>query len=80
MERIDAESPIEVDYIGLIPQVYPVMEKQVNLDNKLDQNIYNACVNTLKLCMMEDYVDTPWREQCLYVYDSRNQALCGYRV
>ena len=72
------ESPIEINYIGIIPQVYPVKEKQITLENKLDQRIYDACVNTLKLCMMEHYVDTPWREQCLYAYDSRNQILCGY--
>ena len=29
---------------------------------------------------MEHYVDTPWREQCLYAFDSRNQMLCGYYV
>ena len=78
--EIYTEAPIEINSIGLIPQVYPVKEKQVTLDNELDQKIYDACVNTLKLCMMEHYVDTPWREQCLYVYDSRNQALCGYKA
>lgn len=78
--EITVEAPIEIAYIGIIPQVYPVKEKQVRLENELDQKIYNACVNTLKLCMLEHYVDTPWREQCLYAYDSRNQALCGYRV
>ena len=76
--EIYTEAPIEIEYIGLIPQVYSVKEKKVVLSNELDQRIYDACVNTLKLCMMEHYVDTPWREQCLYVYDSRNQALCGY--
>ncbi len=78
--EIYTEVPIEIESIGLIPQVYPVKEKQVKLDNALDQKIYDACANTLKLCMMEHYVDTPWREQCLYVYDSRNQALCGYKA
>lgn len=78
--EIYTEAPIEIECVGLIPQVYPVEEKQVKLDNALDQKIYDACVNTLKLCMMEHYVDTPWREQCLYVYDSRNQALCGYNA
>ncbi len=78
--EIHTEAPIEIEYIGLIPQVYPVKEKSVKLGNTLDQKIYDACVNTLKLCMMEHYVDTPWREQCLYVYDSRNQALCGYKA
>lgn len=78
--EIHTEIPIEIGNIGLIPQVYPVQEKQVKFDNALDQKIYDVCVNTLKLCMMEHYVDTPWREQCLYVYDSRNQALCGYKA
>jgi hypothetical protein len=78
--EIHTETPIEINGIGLIPQVYPIKEKSVTLDNELDQKIYDACVNTLKLCMMEHYVDTPWREQCLYVYDSRNQALCGYKA
>ena len=78
--EIYTEAPIEIECVGLIPQVYPVEEKQVKIDNALDQKIYDACVNTLKLCMMEHYVDTPWREQCLYVYDLRNQALCGYHA
>lgn len=78
--EIYTENPIDIEYVGLIPQVYEVQEKPVQLDNALDQKIYDACVNTLKLCMMEHYVDTPWREQCLYVYDSRNQALCGYKA
>lgn len=76
--EIYTEKPIEIEHIGLIPQVNPVKERQITLDNEIDQKIYDASVNTLKLCMMEHYVDTPWREQCLYVYDSRNQALCGY--
>jgi len=50
----------------------------VCMDREDDHRIYDICVNTLKLCMMEHYVDCPWREQCLYVFDSRNQMLCGY--
>lgn len=78
--EIYTELPIEIEYVGLIPQVYSITEKKVVLKDTLDQKIYDSCVNSLKLCMMEHYVDTPWREQCLYVYDSRNQALCGYQV
>lgn len=73
-----AEQPIELAYLGLIPQVYPVKEKIFKAKNELDQKIYDICVRTLKLSMMEHYVDTPWREQCLYAFDSRNQMLCGY--
>ena len=78
--EITTEAPIDIVGVGLLPQVYPVTAKKVVLDNELDQKIYDACVNTLKLCMLEHYVDTPWREQCLYVYDSRNQALFGYKA
>ena len=76
--EIYSECPIQVQYIGLLPQVYPVKKKVVALENAIDQRIYDLCVNTLELCMMEHYVDCPWREQCLYVFDSRNQMLCGY--
>ena len=73
-----AEAPIELNYLGLIPQIYPVTERSIKKENELDGRIYDLCVRTLKLCMMEHYVDTPWREQCLYAFDSRNQMLCGY--
>lgn len=76
--EVYSQYPIEVQYIGLIPQVYPVKKKSVALQNETDQKIYDLCVNTLQLCMMEHYVDCPWREQCLYAFDSRNQMLCGY--
>ena len=35
-------------------------------------------IHTLRCCMHEHYEDCPWREQALYAYDSRNQALFGY--
>ena len=75
-----AREPVSLTYLGLIPQVYPVKEKKLSKKGVLDQRIHDVCVKTLKLCMMEHYVDTPWREQCLYAFDSRNQMLCGYRV
>ena len=75
-----SQTPIEIDYVSVLPQVYEVNKKGYSFDNKLDEQIYNMCVNTLNLCMMEHYVDTPWREQCLYAFDSRNQILCGYNA
>lgn len=76
--EIESECGIDLDYIGIIPQFYPIEENKVTLENELDQRIYNLCLNSLKLCMMEHFVDCPWREQCLYAYDSRNQMLAGY--
>ena len=76
--QIDCHSDTAIDKIGIIPQFYPVKErKDVKLQG-IDKEIYEACLNTLRLCMMEHYVDCPWREQCLYAFDSRNQMLSGY--
>ena len=75
--EIDADGDVNIDTIGLIPQYYPVTVKEDSFLGK-DKEIYDICVNTLRLSMMEHYVDCPWREQCLYAFDSRNQMLCGY--
>lgn len=68
----------EIESIGILPYIYPLTETPLKLDNQLDQKIYDTCVRTLRLCMNMHYEDTPWREQALYVLDSRNQTLCGY--
>ena len=75
-----AEDPIKLCYLGVIPQIYEVEAKPYVAKCELDQRIYDLCVRTLRLSMMEHYVDTPWREQSLYAFDSRNQILCGYRA
>lgn len=69
---------VEVLEIGIMPYIYPLTETPLNLERDLDQKIYDTCVRTLRLCMNMHYEDTPWREQALYVLDSRNQMLCGY--
>ncbi len=76
--EIECEKPISDIRLSLIPQVYPVKEKEYSYLKDLDSDIYKICLNTLKLCMMEHYVDCPWREQSLYGFDSRNQMLAGY--
>ncbi|MBQ7900381.1 MAG: family 78 glycoside hydrolase catalytic domain [Clostridia bacterium] len=76
--EINSEYPIDIEYAGIIPQVYPVERRTMQLPDELDRRIYDICVNTLEKCMMEHYVDCPWREQCLYAFDSRNQMLSGY--
>lgn len=76
--EVECESPIVLEYAGVIPQVYPTVEKKAVLQDSFDQEIYDLCIKTMRLCMMERYVDCPWREQCLYAFDSRNQMLFGY--
>ena len=76
--EVFAEDDIELNYVGVLPQVYEIDELACTVEGELDRRIYDMCVNTLRLCMMEHYVDCPWREQALYAFDSRNQMLCGY--
>ncbi|MBP3334117.1 MAG: hypothetical protein J6M35_08750 [Clostridia bacterium] len=76
--EIFTEAPIQINYIGVLPQVYETETLPCIIESELDRRIYDICVNTLNLCMMEHYVDCPWREQALYAFDSRNQMLCGY--
>ena len=77
---MECESPVDLHYLTVMPQVYPVKVKPYTAKDERAKAIYELCVNSLKLCMMEHYVDCPWREQCLYAFDSRNQMLCGYEA
>lgn len=76
--EVTSEKPIELIYAGVLPQVYEVERTECEIADPLDRRIYDICVNTLEKCMMEHYVDCPWREQALYAFDSRNQMLFGY--
>lgn len=76
--EIECESDIKLDFTGIIPTIYPVSDSVMPPLCNEDKKIYEICVETLKLCMLEHYVDCPWREQGLYAFDSRNQMLTGY--
>ncbi len=76
---VESDKKIKIKTLGVLPYSYPVTEKDPPFTLAgLDKNIYDVCVRTLRLCMHEHYEDCPWREQALYVLDSRNQMLCGY--
>ncbi len=72
------EEPVQIAYLGLRPVVYPARAIGFAAANDLQQRIYDTAVRTLQLSMHEHYEDCPWREQAMYVMDSRNQMLCGY--
>ncbi len=78
--ELNCETAAENVLVGIQNQIYPVKRVAAAFENDLDRRIYEMCVNTLEKCMMEHYVDCPWREQNLYSFDSRNQMLCGYKV
>ncbi len=76
--EIFAERPIRLRGAGLCPTPYPVRTVPFDAGTPRRQAIYDVSVRTLRLCMHEHYEDCPWREQALYVMDSRNQMLAGY--
>ena len=77
--EIHCEDDVEVVDVGVIPCLYPLTEKAAPAElDPLEKRIYDVSVRTLRLCMHTHYEDCPWREQSLYVVDSRNQMLCGY--
>ena len=68
----------EVAYIGISETEYPLEIKGFDLKDSRRRQIYEIAVRTLQLCLHEHYEDCPWREQSMYITDSRNQILCGY--
>ncbi len=76
--EIFAPDTVEVVSIGLEQYMYPFEERSVEISGHLDRRIYDTCIRTLRLSTNYHYEDCPWREQALYVLDSKNQMLCGY--
>ncbi|MBO5779327.1 MAG: hypothetical protein J6R82_07155 [Clostridia bacterium] len=77
--QVFAPEGVTVEEIALLPALYPLTERPLPaLPEPLDIAIYQTAVRTLRLCMNLHYEDCPWREQALYVLDSRNQMLAGY--
>lgn len=76
--EITFSAPLTVEYLSVLPTVYPLSKVQRRFESELHQRIYDTSVRTLELCMHDHYEDCPWREQALYAMDGRNQILCGY--
>ena len=68
----------EIERIGLRETNYPLEIKPYSIADERRRKIYEISLRTLSLCMHEHYEDCPWREQSMYIMDSRNQMLCGY--
>jgi len=70
----NTEAPLTVS-LRLRETIYPMEIKGAFMsgDEKLNQ-IYKICVQTQRVCSLDSYVDTPWREQCQWWGDARVQA------
>ena len=78
--ELRAEHPISNIDFKIIPVFYPLKQIPFAIEDEELKRIYDICINTLRLCMHEHYEDCPWREQAMYVMDSRNQMICGYHA
>jgi len=68
-----------LDYLGLAPvEIDLPADVGFECDDQLANRTHAVAARTLQCCMHDHYEDCPWREQALYAYDSRNQALYGY--
>ena len=76
--EVEFSAPIKVSHIALHEVSRVFQEREVRFEDALLQKIYDVSVNTLRLSVHEHYEDCPWREQSMYLLDSRNQMLCGY--
>ena len=76
--EVECYAPIKVSHVVLHEVSRVFKERDVRFDDPLLQKIYDVSVNTLRLSVHEHYEDCPWREQSMYLLDSRNQMLCGY--
>ena len=64
--------------IGLRTVGYPLGEKQnFECSSSRLNKIYDACVRTTQCCMLDAYVDCPWREQAQWWGDARIIAQNG---
>ena len=54
---------------------YPLEDKGVfSTSDELVNKIWQACKHTQKICAIDSYVDTPWREQAQWWGDARVQS------
>ena len=69
----------KIHQFGLRKVAYPTQHKgSFVTDDRFATRLHHVSVHTLELCRHEHFEDCPWREQALYAYDSRIQALFGY--
>lgn len=76
----DTARPIKLR-LALRETVYPLeVRGKLETDNAEINDIHRICVQTQRVCMMDSYVDTPWREQAQWWGDARVQAMNTFHL
>lgn len=75
------EEPLSILDFSYRTVGYP-LEVRLNFttDDQELQAIWEICLRTLQLCMVETYMDCPFYEQMQYAMDSRTQMLFTYAI
>ena len=74
-----AGAQIRLHYAGLSETLLPLPPvAPFTADDSMELRLRSIAIHTLICCMHDHYEDSPWREQALYAYDSRNEILFGY--
>lgn len=75
------QTPPKMGYLGIIPLLRELPEPTPFVcGDRLLETMDAVAIRTLLCCQHEHFEDCPMREQGLYPYDSRNQALFGYPI
>lgn len=81
MHVTNATKPPKVGYLGIVPVMRDLPKPaKISCPDRLLERLDATAIRTLALCQHEHFEDCPWREQGLYPYDSRNQALFGFPI
>lgn len=77
--EVHVSDAVTIYGFGLRPVSYPSERKGVfEVADPMALRLHEMALRTLELCRHEHYEDCPWREQALYGFDGRLQALYGY--
>lgn len=76
----DTLKPLRIK-LKLRETVYPMqMKGNFKCGDEVLNKIYNICVRTQRVCALDSYVDTPWREQAQWWGDARVQAQNTFHI
>lgn len=77
--EVHVSGAVTIYGFGLRPVSYPSERKGTfEVADPMALHLHEMAMRTLELCRHEHYEDCPWREQALYGFDGRLQALYGY--